>query len=181
MALAAAGEVDLTIGGISWRLGAVMVLVLLNGFFVAAEFALACREISIKHSGKTPRTRVGSIPPDLRTKNGFPTSEGSGTGVGAAAGVDAPGRRREHPAPQGMALALGQHGDDVPAQRVGRHRGQDMVEQGGAGRGVHGVRGEPAVRGAGCFCTAQYTVMSRPPVIPVRIRVGMPGSTAPAW
>ena len=40
MALAAAGEVELTIGGISWRLGAVMVLVLLNGFFVAAEFAL---------------------------------------------------------------------------------------------------------------------------------------------
>jgi CBS domain containing-hemolysin-like protein len=40
MALAAGGEVELTIGGIGWRLGAVMVLVLLNGFFVAAEFAL---------------------------------------------------------------------------------------------------------------------------------------------
>ena len=40
MALAAGGETELTIAGISWRLGAVMVLVFLNGFFVAAEFAL---------------------------------------------------------------------------------------------------------------------------------------------
>jgi len=29
-----------------------------DAFLAAAEFALACREISIKHSGKTPRTRV---------------------------------------------------------------------------------------------------------------------------
>ena len=29
-----------------------------DAFLAAAEFALACREISIKHSGKTPRSRV---------------------------------------------------------------------------------------------------------------------------
>jgi CBS domain containing-hemolysin-like protein len=36
----AAGEEALSLGGIGARLGAVLVLVLLNGFFVAAEFAL---------------------------------------------------------------------------------------------------------------------------------------------
>ena len=38
-----AGEVatvDLSLGDLSWRLGAVLGLVLLNGFFVAAEFGL---------------------------------------------------------------------------------------------------------------------------------------------
>lgn len=29
-----------------------------DAFLAAAEFALACREISVKHSGRTPRTRV---------------------------------------------------------------------------------------------------------------------------
>ncbi len=29
-----------------------------DAFLAAAQFALACREISVKHSGKTPRTRV---------------------------------------------------------------------------------------------------------------------------
>lgn len=45
-----------------------------DAFLAAAEFALACREISIKYSGKTPRTRVVATCGVVEVKPNFVTA-----------------------------------------------------------------------------------------------------------
>ena len=60
---AAAHDGELTIGGIAWRLGIVLLLVFANAFFVAAEFALvAVRRSRIEEmaaTGDSGARRVG--------------------------------------------------------------------------------------------------------------------------
>jgi hypothetical protein len=58
----AAGEEELSLGGIGLRLGAVLVLVLLNGFFVAAEFALvAARRSKIDQLAESGDAKAGRV------------------------------------------------------------------------------------------------------------------------
>ena len=60
--MVAAGEEELSLGGIGLRLGAVLVLVLLNGFFVAAEFALvAARRSKIDQLAESGDAKAGRV------------------------------------------------------------------------------------------------------------------------
>ncbi len=60
--MVAAGEEALSLGGIGARLGAVLVLVLLNGFFVAAEFALvAARRSKIDQMAEAGDAKAGRV------------------------------------------------------------------------------------------------------------------------
>jgi hydantoinase/carbamoylase family amidase len=45
-----------------------------DAFLAAAEFALACREISVRHSGKTPRSRVVATCGVVKVEPGFVTA-----------------------------------------------------------------------------------------------------------
>jgi hydantoinase/carbamoylase family amidase len=45
-----------------------------DAFLAAAEFALACRDISVKYSGKTPRTRVVATCGVVKVEPGFVTA-----------------------------------------------------------------------------------------------------------
>ena len=115
-----------------------------DAFLAAAEFALACRAISIKYSGKTPRSRVVATCGVVKVEPNFVTAVPGSTEISidlraldgedprrrcsptrsrvAAGGEEAPGDGGVEPADQHHATAVRRDLDGLRARRDPRGR-----------------------------------------------------------